>query len=105
MMRRTNTSSDDPADGRPRAHDIEMSAAALSIGGDMMMPLPLYEQYGNGRRRAGSEVTLVEMERREGNEQQGVPQLPPPAYHIDAEGEHGHEVDDVGKRMNAERCA
>jgi len=104
-MRGILTSSESPADGRTRAHVLEMSAAALSIGGDMMMPMPVYEQYGNGRGRSGSEVTLVEVERRKENEQQGVLALPPPAYHIGAAGEHGHEMGDMGKRMNAERCA
>jgi len=104
-MRSINTSSNEPANGRSRAHDLEMSAAALSIGGDMMMSLPVYEQYRNGRGRAGSEVTLVEVERTEENEEQGVLTLPPPAYHVNAGSEHEHEVDDIGKQMNAERCA
>ena len=104
-MRSMNTSSEGPADGRSRAHDVEMSAAALSFGGDMMMPLPVNEPCGTGKGRTGSELTLVEVERREENEQHGVLVVPPPAYHFGAGGEHGHEVDDMGKRMNAERCA
>jgi len=105
MMRSIATLSGDPADGSVRAHDLEMSAAALSIGGDMMMPLPLYERYGNGRGGAGSEVTLVEGERRHEIEQQVVLEVPPPAYHAEVGGAQGHDVGEMGKCMNAERCA
>lgn len=104
-MRGVNTSPDGSPDGNSRAHDLEMSAAALSIGGDMMMPLPMYEGYGNGREMAGSEVTLVGVERREENEQQAVLELPPPAYHVDAGAEQRRDVGNMGKNMNAERCA
>lgn len=71
----------------------------------MMMPMPVYEQFATGRGTAGSEVTLVGVERREGNEQQGVLALPPPAYHVGAGSEQRCDADDLGKRMNAERCA
>jgi len=70
----------------------------------MMMPLPLYEQYSNGRGRAGSEVTVVGVVQREGNEQQEVLALPPPAYHVDAGGEQSCDVGDMAKRMDTERC-
>jgi hypothetical protein len=97
------------ADGKAVPNDLELAGATMEMRDAVVMPLPVYERGEEEGGRVGSEITLVGQEivqvRREGTGRQEEVAVPPPAYHAGAGGEQRGDVGEMGKRMNAERCA